>query len=260
MAETKLMVVLSTDTLPGYGLDHIFDIAKSLGFDGIDLAVWKNFDARNTKYVKKLIDKYELPVHVVQTSPDVTSKEIQQALMLAQDVQAKVISCNAPGYFNIKSFKLLADGIPDWKKQFPQFQFAIITPDASSMTLLPVLPKNRFASIVEIIKKYQAMVGLDTSHITEDARDTMMLRKLENMVPYISIVYASDKDRAGHGHLPLGEGMLPIATLLQQLHKYNYTGCFSVKLDLPKRDLADPEKVTIFLTKCLERIRTSYTS
>lgn len=158
MAETKPLIVLSTDTLPGYGLDHIFDIAKTLGFDGIDLAMWKNFDAWNTKYVKKLIDQYDLPVYVVQTSPDVTAKELQQAMMLAQDVGAKVISCNAPGYFNIKSFKLLSDGIPERKKQFPQFQFALITPDAASMTLLPVLPKYRFASVVEIIKKYQAMV------------------------------------------------------------------------------------------------------
>ncbi len=106
MAETKPLIVLSTDTLPGYGLDHIFDIAKTLGFDGIDLAMWKNFDARNTKYVKKLIDQYGLPVYVVQTSPDVTAKELQQAMMLAQDVGAKVISCNAPGYFNIKSFDI----------------------------------------------------------------------------------------------------------------------------------------------------------
>lgn len=72
------------------------------------------------------------------------------------------------------------------------------------------------------------------------------------------MVYVSDKDRAGHGHLPIGEGVLPITTLLQQLYKYNYAGLFGVKLNLPKKDLADPEKITIFLTKCLERIRTGF--
>ncbi|MEI7477113.1 MAG: hypothetical protein WCJ81_00765 [bacterium] len=71
------------------------------------------------------------------------------------------------------------------------------------MTLLPVFPKNRFSSIVEIIKKYQANVGLDTSCISEDARDSIILRKLENILPYVSAIYLSDKSAAGKDHLPL---------------------------------------------------------
>ena len=85
---TKPTIVLSTDTLPGYGLDYIFDTAQSLGFDGIDLAMWKNFDAWNSKYVKKLIAKYNLPVKVIQTSAELSAKEIEQALILAQEVGA----------------------------------------------------------------------------------------------------------------------------------------------------------------------------
>ncbi|MEI7477114.1 MAG: hypothetical protein WCJ81_00770 [bacterium] len=96
MTVSKPLIVLSTDTLPGYGLDHIFDIAKSHGFDGVDLAMRKNFDGRNVKYVKKLIAQYKLPVHIIQTSQEVTAKEVQQALILAQEVGAKVLSCNAP--------------------------------------------------------------------------------------------------------------------------------------------------------------------
>ncbi len=250
----KPKIVLSTDTLPGYGLDHIFDFAKNQGFDGIDLAMWKNFDARNTRYVKKLIAQYDLPVHIIQTSPEITPKELQQALMLAQEVGATVLALNAPGYFNIKSYKLISDGLEDWKEQFPNIKFTIITPDASSMTLLPVFPKHRFSSVIEIIKKYKALVWLDTSHISEEARDSIMLRKLENMLPYISVVYTSDKKASGADHLPLGEWMLPISTLLQQLCKYNYTGFFSIKLTLAKKDLADWDKVSIYLRKCLEYI------
>ncbi len=244
-------ILLSTDTLPGYGLDHIFDVAKSQGFAGIDLAMWKNFDARNIKYVKKLIAQYQLPVEIIQTSQDITPKELQQAIMLAQEVWAKVVALNAPGYFNIKSYKLISDGLKDWKEQFPNIKFAIITPDSSSMTLLPVFPKHRFSSVVEIIKKYEALVGLDTAHISEEARDTIMMRKLENMLPYIPVVYTSDKNAAGVEHMPLWEGILPINTLLQQLYKHKFTGFFSVKLNLAKKDLADLDKVSIYLRKCL---------
>lgn len=71
------------------------------------------------------------------------------------------------------------------------------------MTLLPVFPKFRFSSIVEIIKKYHGMLGLDVSSISEDSWDTIVLRKLENIKQYISIVYASDKSGTGKSHLPL---------------------------------------------------------
>ena len=57
MADSTPSFLLSSDTLTGYGLDLIFDVAKQNGFDGIDLAIWKNFDSWNIEYVKKLVDK-----------------------------------------------------------------------------------------------------------------------------------------------------------------------------------------------------------
>jgi hypothetical protein len=45
--QQKADFLLSTDTLPGYGLDLIFKIAKRIKFDGLDLAMRKNFDAWN---------------------------------------------------------------------------------------------------------------------------------------------------------------------------------------------------------------------
>jgi hypothetical protein len=41
MQKKENALLLSTDTLPNYGLDLVFSIAKSTGFDGIDLAMWK---------------------------------------------------------------------------------------------------------------------------------------------------------------------------------------------------------------------------
>ena len=45
--------IFSSDSLSGYGLDLVFDLVKEAGFDGLDLAIWKNFDARKVDYVKK---------------------------------------------------------------------------------------------------------------------------------------------------------------------------------------------------------------
>ena len=61
-------ILLSTDTMSSYGLDMIFEMAKKCWFDGIDLAVWKWFDAWNEGYVRSLLKKHELPVYSIKTS------------------------------------------------------------------------------------------------------------------------------------------------------------------------------------------------
>jgi sugar phosphate isomerase/epimerase len=78
--------LLSTDTLSGYGLDLIFDTARELNFDGIDLAMWKNFDSRHTEYVKDLVEKYDMPVKVVQISDKANIKEMNQAIELGKEL------------------------------------------------------------------------------------------------------------------------------------------------------------------------------
>jgi len=82
----KAQFLLSTDTLSGYGLDLIFDTARELNFDGIDLAMWKNFDARHTDYVIDLSKKYNMPVKVVQISDKANIKEMNQAVDLGKEL------------------------------------------------------------------------------------------------------------------------------------------------------------------------------
>jgi sugar phosphate isomerase/epimerase len=82
----KNKVLLSTDSLNGFGLDLIFSVAKQAGCDGIDLALRKNFDAWHDDYVKKLCDEYDLPIYIVQTSPKVNAKELNQAILICQQI------------------------------------------------------------------------------------------------------------------------------------------------------------------------------
>ncbi|MBQ7074946.1 hypothetical protein IJM86_08145 [bacterium] len=77
-------LILSSDSLPNYGLDLIFSTIKDAGLDGIDLAMWKGFDAWNEAYVKKLSFEYDLPVYVVQTSAKLNQKEMNKALDLCE--------------------------------------------------------------------------------------------------------------------------------------------------------------------------------
>lgn len=245
----KAKLLLSTDTLSGYGLDLIFDIAKNINFEWIDLALRKSFDTYNINYIKKLITKYNMPVEVVQTSSEVNLVELNHAVDLARAIDAKVIAINAPAFFNFRSFRFLSANLTQYMKQNPQLKFAIINPSKASLFYLPI-PKFRFSNIVEIIKKQKAHLALDIVHLDNENFENSLMRKLSNFIPYLSIIYLADKPRFYETHVPLGEWVLKVATFLKKLKQNEYYNYFSIKLDLNKSQLADSEKIEMILKKC----------
>lgn len=257
MADSRPLLLLSTDTLTGYGLDLIFEVAKKNGFDGLDLAIWKNFDSRNIAYVKKLVEKYDLPVKVIQTSKDLNVHEMNQALDLAGELGVDTITINPPGFFNIKSYKFVVDNLENYKKSNPKIKFSIINPEKG--TILLALPKYRFNSMIKIIKTYHANLGLDIANLEEEEFDSALLRNINNYVPYISTIYFSDKTQYDLSHVIPGEWILNIPSLMRKLHQADYKGYFSLKLSIDKKDLASMEKLDLILQRCIKYYQEHYT-
>jgi sugar phosphate isomerase/epimerase len=249
MATSKAKILLSTDTLSGYGLDLIFQIAKDTGYDGIDLALWKNFDSRNVDYVYKLQTKYELPVRCIQLSDKTNPREMNIALEMARKCECDVISINSPSIFNIKSFSFLSNNLPGYRSQNPKIKFSIINPQKENLFILPI-PKFRFSNVVDIIKKYHCYLAFDLVNIDDQMLETEFMRKIPNFIPYLSVVYLSDKSKTGQLHLPMGDGELKLPSILKKLKQFEYQSNFSIKLELDKRELSDQSKIELILKKC----------
>ncbi len=247
-AKPKAQFLLSTDTLSGYWLDLIFDTAKALNFDGIDLAMWKNFDSWHIDYVLDLVEKYDMPVKVVQISEQANIKEMNQAVDLGKELGAEVITINAPSIMNIKSYRFLKGNLPSYKAHNKSVKFSIINPEDKNF--FGIIPKFYFSSIVEIIKKYRMYLALDVANVEEDVLDYQFMKKMPNFIPYLSVVYLSDVGKWGQRHLPLGDGVYKIPTLLKKFKQNEYDGFFSLKLNLSKKDLSDIDKVKVILKKC----------
>jgi len=252
----KAQFLLSTDTLSGYGLDLIFDTARELNFDGIDLAMWKNFDAWHTDYVIDLSKKYNMPVKVVQISDKANIKEMNQAVDLGKELWAEVVSINAPSIMNIGSFRFLKSNLPSYKAHNKTVKFSIINPEDKN--ILGVIPKYYFSSIVEIIKKYRMYLALDIAHVDEEILDYQFMKKISNFIPFLSVVYLSDVGKSGKKHLPLGDGVFKIPTLLKKFKQNEFYGFFSLKLNISKKDLADIDKVKVILKKCRMYYKENY--
>jgi sugar phosphate isomerase/epimerase len=200
----KSECLFSTDSLSGYGLDLVFELVKEAGFDGIDLAIWKNFDSRKIDYVKKLSDNYKLPIKVIQTSDNLNDKEINRAIDLCYELGADTIAINAPKFFNFKTFSFITDNVLRRRKEHKGIHFSIINPEDSSLFALPI-PKYRFSNMVEIVKKYLCYIGLDIANLDSDAFENDFLRKIKDFLPYLAVIYFSDKSKIGEGHILPGD-------------------------------------------------------
>ena len=249
--------LFSTDSLSGYWLDLVFELVKEAWFDGIDLAIWKNFDSRKIDYVKKLSENYGLPVKVIQTSDNLNDKEINRAIDLCYELGADTITINAPKFFNFKAFSFITDNILKRRKEHKGIHFSIINPEDSSLFALPI-PKYRFSNMVEIVKRYLCYIGLDIANLDSDSFESDFLRKIKDFLPYLSVIYFSDKSRIWEWHILPGDWVLKLSVFLKKLKEYWYNRYLSTRIKISKSDLADSDKVKLILKKSRKYLQENY--
>ena len=253
MERKENALLLSTDTLPNYWLDLIFSIAKNNGFDGIDLAMRKWFDAWDEEYVQKLSLKYEMPIYIVQTSAKLNQKELDKALDICQATNCDTICINAPKITDFKAYDFIVDNLKNYKDNNPDIHFTIRNPKDSKLFALPI-PEYRFSNIIDIVKKYDCYIGLDTSNIDIDSFEDDFTRKIDDFAPYISVIYVSDKSKNWKTHLALWDWTLDLKTFFKRLKKSWYSRPMSIKLDFKPTELANKSA----LKKQFKKIRTYY--
>ena len=249
-------IIFSSENLPWFGLDLIFSIAKDSWCDGIDLALWKNYDARHEWYVQKLSHNYNLPIYSVQTSSKINAKEMNKAIEICEVTGAQHILINAPKYFDVKPYAFLTTHLKTYQTQYPHITFSIINPDTASMAFLP-FPKYRFNNVGEIIKKHHCKLWFDVSNMDEDTIDTMIISQSDHIVEHIAICYLSDRKKE-KSHLMPGEGTYNLTNILKTLSKNHYNGAFGVKLAFDAQTLVNNEKVLFQIQKSIDYITNHY--
>jgi hypothetical protein len=141
-----------------------------------------------------------MPVYIIQTSAKLNQKELDKALDLCAATNADTICVNAPKITDFKAYDFISDNLKSYKENNPDIHFTILNPKDSKLFALPI-PEYRFSNIIDIVKKYDAYVGLDISNIDMDSFENEFTRKIDDYAPYISVIYLSDKTKDGKHHL-----------------------------------------------------------
>lgn len=92
------MFLLSTRSLAGYGLDHIFAITKLAGCDGIDLSVnFDEFDTMDSTYIEMIRERHGVPiVSITAPSRRVIKRHAEEILEFAQKLGIAIVNFYPP--------------------------------------------------------------------------------------------------------------------------------------------------------------------
>ncbi|MBD3360939.1 TIM barrel protein [Candidatus Peregrinibacteria bacterium] len=220
------MLLLWTESLRGYGLNRVFELAKKAGYDGVDLSVnFGQFDTYNAEYLKKLSKEYELPIHAISAPVQIASSRIKDLVNLTKEVKAKVLILQPPKLLEFKLASWLRKEIPKLReKEF----ISIALENAPAGTFLGFIPEYAMANTQEM-KKFKH-ISLDTARIGEKRQDLM--RAYAAFKKYLVHVHLSNVYK-GKKYAPPKEGIMPLESFLTKLKQDKYPGALSMKI-LPK--------------------------
>lgn len=247
------MILLSTDSLRGYGLNRIFEITKEAGYDGIDLSAdFGQFDTVNAEYIKRLIKETGVPVHAVSAPKELSPKHIQEIVHLAKEISAKVVVLQPPKILDFKLASWLKKEIPRLReKEF----MSIALENAPAGTFLGFIPEHAMSNAQDL-KEFKH-VSLDTSRIAEQRKDLM--RAYSALKKYLVHVHLSNFLR-GKKYAPPQEGLMPLESFLTKLKQDRYPGAISIKV-MPKfLNAGDDEALIESLKKAKKYYDKYYTN
>jgi sugar phosphate isomerase/epimerase len=230
------MIILSTDSLRGYGLNRIFELAKAAGYDGIDVTVdFGQFDSYNGDYLKKLSEEYEMPIHAISTPMQAKPDRIKELVKIAKNVGAKIIIIQPPKLLDFKMSSWLKTEIPRLReKEF----ISIALENAPAETFLGFIPLHTMSNTEEL-RKFKH-VSLDITRIGETRKDLMRAYAL--FKKYLVHIHLSNIYH-GKKYSPPQEGIMPLESFLTKLKQDRYPGAISIKVAPKYLHVGDEEKV-----------------
>lgn len=237
------MLALSSDSLTGYGLNRIFEIAKKLDFDGLDLAInKKDFDTQNATYIRELVETFRLPVVSIQTAPNASHQDILDTVEMAKKIGTRIVIVQPPRITNFKQIQWLKTKVPKIRKKE---NISIALENGSSKTFLGFIPKRAMNNLNEL-RKFKH-VCLDTTRLY--SKKTDLIRAYGFLKNYLVHIHLSNVYNRRHYYLPTA-GNLPLESFLAKLKQNNFKGAISLRIKPKYLEVGDDEKVLDHLKEC----------
>ena len=121
----KNRILLSSGSINNYGTDRIFEIARRLGFDGIELIVDRRTDTFHVPYLKTLIDRHRIPIEAVHAPFSFIKPagwengeipRARRAVRLAEELGSRLVVLHGPFFTDRPYLEWLREGLASFQK------------------------------------------------------------------------------------------------------------------------------------------------
>jgi sugar phosphate isomerase/epimerase len=229
------MLLLSTSSLKGYGVNRIFYFIKEAGYDGLELAVDETYDTHNGPYLKALVGQYQLPIAVVKAPANLDIKSANEVIDLAKEVGANLLVLEPPRLLDFKFNSWIKRELPKIAKHF-ELNIALL--NAPDETILGFIPAHSVSSVADL-KKF-GPICLDTSRLASRKED--ILHVLNLVGGHVVHIRLSNVRRSRDYCLPQ-EGSLPLESFLDRLKKGGYQHDIALSVRPTELKAGNDEKV-----------------
>ncbi len=237
------MIALHTNSLRKYGLNRIFEFAKKADYDGIEIAVDKNnYDTQNAEYIKKLSEKFKLPILALHSPVNGTAKSVKHVVEMAVFLKCPIVVITPPKLLDFKFINWLKKETPILRKK-KHIQIALI--NAPGKTMFGFLPDRAMNNLSDL-KKF-GMAALDTSSASSKKWGNLMT-VYNHLKKLLTHVHLSNINKHKEYALP-NKGILPLESFLKKLKLNNYKGSISIRVRPSELSAGDDEKVIAKLKK-----------
>lgn len=238
------MLTLCTDSLTNYGLNRIFRFAKDAGYDGIEIAITKDFDTQNADYIAELVKEYKLPVVAVSAARRTSKKKILEAIKMAKKLNCQVVIIQPPDLLKFSLASWIKNEIPQTRKKE---KIHICLENSDAKTFFGFLPQYAMNSITDL-KKFKA-VSINTANIMAKKLDLLKIYKqLKSEIFHIHLADATSSKL----HLMPGKGVVPLESLLTKLKEDKYKYAVSLRIKPAELKAGDDKKVMEKLAEAKE--------
>jgi sugar phosphate isomerase/epimerase len=279
------MLALSTGSLYTYGLDRVFGLAKQAGFDGIEVLVDGRWDTRQADYLKRLMDRYRLPVVSLHSPFHLAwvpgweqdpRWRLKRAVELAEALGARVVVAHPPrgwlcislhvaGTSNKRDFGV---GLPlSWLVGRPYARWLCDELEAfqegTEVTVaVENMPCRRIGPLgfslyqmtrLESLERFRHL-ALDVTHLA--THDIDIMQAYERLADRVAHVHLSNYN--GQEHRLLQDGHLPLANFLCRLSQDGYKGIVTLELQPDVLGDGDENQVSVNLQAAVDFCREHF--
>ncbi len=252
-----MLFALSTGSLYTYGLDRIFALAAEAGFDGIEVLVDPRFDSRQPVYLRRLMERYSLPILSVHAPfhpkrlaawPRTQPESIAATAEIARAVGADVMIVHLPRLREGAYVRWLRNDLIAWQGTHPNPVIAVENMPLKWVRWWPVAPLDLWR--MNRLEEWGAFphLNLDTTHLGTKGLDPLIVyERVRERVVHVHLSNARREGRRVREHLRLEDGFLQLGALLKRLAQDGYDGIATVELHPEALEAEDEEKVRFHL-------------